>query len=146
MLNQSFITRRPPFAMFAAAALFAMASGCASFEKTISNAFIDDDGYVIYVDNGRRSRDHVFMVESPGNGKLVEYKSKLMVKVTLPDGTRFSAFQTLNPISVGTMYKSDDEKWIYLTNGLMCRVYSIMDDGSDYVRVYEGNLTKGPED
>lgn len=121
-------------------------AGCATFEKTQSDAFIDDDSNVVFVDYGRRSKDHVFMVRSPGNGKLVEYTSNLMVKFTLPDGRRLTGYRTLNTMPVGTMYMTDDEEWIYLTNGLMCRIYLRTADGLDYLRVYEGNLTKSKDD
>lgn len=121
-------------------------SGCNSFETTFRNSFIDEEGNVVYVESGRLEKDHVFQVASPGNGKMVDYRSKEAVKVTLPDGKRFTAYQTLNTIPIGNMFKSDDEELIYVTNGLMCRIYAMLIDRSDYLLVFEGNLTKGPEE
>lgn len=126
--------------------LFILLSGCVSFEKTFSNSFIDDDGNVVSIVSGRLSEDHVFQVVSPGNGKLVDYKSKEAVKITLPDGQEFTAYQTLNTIPIGNMYKTEDGGIIYVTNGLMCRIYAMLEDGSDHLLVFEGNLTKEMEE
>ena len=123
----------------------ALAAGCASFELRQSDVFADEEGNVVGVDYGRRSKDHVFMVVSPGNGKLVEYKSDLMVRITLPDGNRISGYRTLNTFPVGTMYMTDDERWIYLANGFSCRIYMQLDDKSDYLLVFEGNLASAPK-
>lgn len=132
--------RSAAFATLAAAAL----SGCASFERSQVDAFVDDQGYMIKVEYGTRSKDHVFMVPSPGNGKLVEYRSKLMVRVTLPDGERFSAYRTLNSMPIGTMYMSDNEKWIFLTKGYWATVQKQdRKDSPDYTGVFEGYIRKG---
>ena len=132
------------FALPLAAAL--LAAGCTSFEPTFANSFMDDEGNVVHVQNGRLSDDHVFKVVSPGNGKIVDYKSKEAVKLTLPGGERFVAYQTLNTIPIGNMYKTDDNGIIYVTNGLMCRIYALLEDGSDHLLVFEGNLTKDGEE
>ena len=124
---------------------FVFLAGCMSFERTFTNSFLDEEGNVVTVENGRLSKDHVFVVASPGNGKPVDYKSKEAVKVTLPDGRQFMAYQTLNTIPIGNMYKTDDEDIVYVTNGLMCRIYARLEDGSDHLLVYEGNLTKDAE-
>ena len=88
LLNTIFrFAPRPLAAAVLASVLAAALAGCASFERSQVDAFVDDQGYMIKVEYGTRSKDHVFMVPSPGNGKLVEYRSKLMVRVTLPDGT-----------------------------------------------------------
>lgn len=128
---------------FAVASLAVALGGCASFTPTHSNVFMNEDGFVVGVQNGTRSSEHVFKVISPGNGKEVEFSSSLMVKVTLPDGERITCYQTLNTLPIGTMYMTDDKEWIYLTNGLMCRVYEMTADRSDYILVFEGNLAKG---
>ena len=138
--HSSFVIRHLSFAILLAAA------GCTSFETTFSNSFMDEEGNVVHVVNGRLSSPHEFKVVSPGNGKLVDYKSKEAVKVTLPDGRRFTAYQTLNTIRIGNMYKTDDEEIVYVTNGLMCRIYALLEDGSDHLLVFEGNLTKEAED
>ena len=94
----------------AAFALAAALTGCASFERSQTDAFVDDQGYMIKVEYGTRSKDHIFMVPSPGNGKLVEYRSKLMVRVTLPDGERFSAYRTLNSMPLRSVRLST--RWL----------------------------------
>jgi len=126
-------------------AFFILLSGCVSFERTFSNSFIDDEGNVVSVIHGRLSEDHVTQIVSPGNGKLVDYKSKEAVKITLPAGQEFTAYQTLNTLRIGNMYKTDDDDIIYVTNGLMCRIYAMLEDGSDHLLIFEGNLTKTPE-
>ena len=134
-------------ALLAAAAFMAFAfTGCTSFETTFSNSFMDDDGNVVHVVSGRLSDDHVFKVVSPGNGKLVDYASKEAVKVTLPDGMKFTAYQTLNTIPIGNMYSTDDSTIIYVTNGLMCRIYAMLENGQDHLLVFEGNLLKNSGD
>ena len=130
----------------AVAALCFAAAGCVSFEQTFANSFMDEEGNIVHVVNGRLSSDHVFKVVSPGNGQLVDYKSKEAVKITLPDGRDFTAYQTLNTIPIGNMYMTDDEDIVYVTNGLMCRIYAMLEDGSDHLLVFEGNLTKNVED
>ena len=141
----TFFSRLRSAAIATLAAAFAVAlSGCALFERSQVDAFVDDQGYMIKVEYGTRSKDHVFMVPSPGNGKLVEYRSKLMVRVTLPDGERFSAYRTLNSMPIGTMYMSDNEKWIFLTKGYWATVQKQdRKDSPDYTGVFEGYIRKG---
>ena len=137
---------RPLAAAVLASVLAAALAGCASFERSQVDAFVDDQGYMIKVEYGTRSKDHVFMVPSPGNGKLVEYRSKLMVRVTLPDGERFSAYRTLNSMPIGTMYMSDDEEWIFLTKGYWATVQHRDEKGGiEYSGVFEGYIRKGVE-
>lgn len=126
--------------------LASLLAGCASFTPTHTNVFLNEEGFVVGVENGTRSKDHVFKVVSPGNGKEVEFASSLMVRVTLPDGDRIVCYQTLNDkFPIGTMYMTDDKEWIYITNGLMCRIYEMTADRRDYLLVFEGNLAKGKE-
>ena len=134
-------------ANLALAILLALVAGCTTFEKRQSDVFADEEGNVIGVDYGVGSKDHIFMVPSPGNGKLVEYKSNLMVKVTLPDGNRITGYRTLNTFPVGTMYMTENEDWIYLANGFSCRIYmrvELSDGSRDYMLVFEGNLSSAP--
>ena len=67
-------------------------AGCQSYDIVQTNVFADDDGNVISVDYGRSETDHVNTFRAPTNGKEMEFKSKLMVKVTLPNGDRFKAW------------------------------------------------------
>ena len=98
-------------------------AGCQSYDIVQTNVFADDDGNVISVDYGRSETDHVNTFRAPTNGKEMEFKSKLMVKVTLPNGDRFKAWQCMNFLSMGTMYKTDDEEWMLLANGFTSIVY-----------------------
>lgn len=121
-------------------------SGCATFTKTQTSLFVDEDSNVISVEYGTRSKDHVFDMVSPGNGQPMEFSSKLMVRVLLPNGDRITAYRCFNPIPVGTMYMTDDEHWKYLANGFNCTIYEQLPDKSDYVAVFDGVLSKGSGD
>ena len=121
-------------------------AGCASFEVRQKNAYIDDEGNMAIVEFGTRSKDHVFMIPSPGNGKMVEYSSNMMVRITLPDKEKILAYRTLNSYPVGTMYMTDDKEYIFLTKGFACQIGALLQDGSDYLLVFEGNLTKTGEE
>ena len=82
------------------------------------------------------------------NGKVMTMKSKLAVKVTLPDGTDFVAWECMNTLPSGTMYRSDNERWMYHANGISCRVFesAINPEGkSDYLLVFEGIICEGPK-
>lgn len=142
--NSSFVIRHFSFFILHSSFFFLL-SGCVAFDPTFTNSFLDDEGNVVSVVHGRLSEDHVTQIESPGNGRLVDYKSKEAVKITLPDGQVFTAYQTLNTLRIGNMYKTDDDGLIYVTNGLMCRIYAMLEDGSDHLLIFEGNLTKTPE-
>lgn len=129
-----------------AGALTALALvGCATFTRTQTNLFVDEDGNVISVDYGTRSKDHVFDMVSPANGQPMTFSSELMVKVTLPNGDRITAYRCFNPIPVGTMYMTDDEEWKYLANGFNCTIYRRLPDKSDYVAAFDGVLAKGAD-
>ena len=129
---------------FATVAVLALA-GCATFTRSQTNLFVDEDGNCISVDYGTRSKDHVFKMISPGNGQPMEFSSPLMVKITLPNGDRISAYRCFNPLPVGTMYMTDNERWKYLANGFSCTIYEQLPDESDYVHVFDGVLAKGTD-
>ena len=97
--------------------------GCQSYTIVQTNVFADDDGNVITVDYGRSESDHVNTFVAPTNGKEMEFKSKLMVRVTLPDGDRFKAWRCMNFANAGTMYKTDSDEWKLLANGFSSVVY-----------------------
>ena len=117
---------------FATVAVLALA-GCATFTRSQTNLFVDEDGNCISVDYGTRSKDHVFKMISPGNGQPMEFSSPLMVKITLPNGDRISAYRCFNPLPVG------------LANGFSCTIYEQLPDESDYVHVFDGVLAKGAD-
>lgn len=121
-------------------------SGCQSYEIVQTNVFADDDGHVISVDYGRSETDHVNTFVSPANGKEMEFRSKLVVKVTLPDGDRFKAWQCMNFMNMGTLYKTDDGEWMLLANGFTSIVYRQDENNeSRYDEVFRGVLCDTPD-
>jgi len=138
----SFIIRRSSFILLAALLL----QGCQSYTIVQRNVFADDDGNVVTVDYGRSESDHVNTFVSPATGKELEFKSKLMVKVRLPDGDTIKAWQCMNFTSRGTMYESDDREWKILANGFSLLVYrQTKENPSRYREVYRGVLCDSPE-
>ena len=121
-------------------------AGCQSYEIVQSNVFSDEDGNSVMVEYGRSSTDHVNTFLSPQTGEEMEFKSKLVVLVTLPDGERFKAWQCMNFINLGTMYKTDDGEWMFLANGFSSIVYRQAGDDKDmYKEVYRGVLCDTPK-
>jgi len=136
-LPRSFSRFLFPFSLF----LFPFFSGCQSYEIVQTNVFADDDGNVIVVDYGRSESEHVNTFVSPTNGKTMDFHSKLVVKVTLPNGDRFKAWQCMNFLTTGTMYKTDNEEWMLLANGFSSVVYrQDEDNGKNYREVFRGVL------
>ena len=116
-------------------------SGCQSYTILQRNVFADDDGNVVVVDYGRSERDHVNAFTSPVTGASMDFKSKLMVEVQLPDGDRAKAWQCMNFLPMGTMYLSENSEWRFLANGFSFVVYRRTDDTPPlYAEVYRGVL------
>ena len=129
-----------------AAALFLAVVGCQSYEIVQTNIFSSDDGHVVTVAYGRSESFHVNTFRNPATGKDVEFKSKLVVRVKLPDGDSFTAWQCMNFFESGTMYKTDDDEWQILVNGFTCRMFLRVNDGSGlYNEVYRGILCESPK-
>ena len=129
-----------------AATMFAVV-GCQSYEVVQTNIFSSDEGHVVTVAYGRSESYHVNTFHNPATGKEVEFKSKLVVRVELPDGDSFTAWQCMNFMQSGTMYKTDNDKWQILVNGFTCRIYLRVDDGSGrYREVYRGILCESPKE
>jgi hypothetical protein len=74
----------------------------------------------------------------------MEFRSKLLVNVVLPDGDGFTAWQCMNFMRNGTMYKTDNEKYMFLAGGFSCIVYARESDGS-YSEMYRGVLCESPD-
>lgn len=126
---------------FAFLAVALLLQGCQSYTIVQTNVFADDDGNVITVDYGRSESDHVNTFIAPTNGKEMEFRSKLMVRVTLPGGDRFKAWQCMNFRNTGTMYKTDNDRWKFLANGFSSVVYrQNEDDENRYDEVFRGVL------
>lgn len=120
--------------------------GCQSYRMLQRNVFADDDGNVVIVDYGRSESDHVNYFISPVTGKEMEFKSKLVVKARLPDGDTFKAWQCMNFLPYGTMYRTDNEEWMLLANGFSCTVYHQTDeDETRYLEVFRGVLCDTPD-
>jgi len=117
--------------------------GCSSFHLGQTMLFLDDNGNVIKVDYMRSDKPYVSQIKSPFNGETVDFSSKLLVEVTMPDGYSFEAWQTLNTLPSGTMYKSKDSRWLYHARGITSSVYEQTIDKSDYKLVYEGVMCSG---
>ena len=129
-----------------AAAIFLAVVGCQSYEIVQTNIFSDDDGRVVSVAYGRSESFHVNTFRNPATGKDVEFKTKLVVRVRLPDGDSFTAWQCMNFFESGTMYKTDDDEWQILVNGFTCRMFLRVNDGSGlYNEVYRGILCESPK-
>jgi len=132
--------------MLTAAGLLGLLCGCNSYRITQSSHFVNDDGFIVRVDYGRADKDHVNTFVSPVNGKTMDFRSKLVVDVTLPDGDSFTAWQCMNFVNLGTMYRTDNEKWMFLANGFTCGIF--MKDENDpekrYLEVYRGVLCNTP--
>ena len=126
---------------FVLAAFLAFAAGCQSYTIVQKNVFVDDDGNVVVVEYGRSESDHVNTFVAPTTGKEMEFRSKLMVRAELPDGKRITAWQCMNFLARGTMYKTDNEEWMLLANGFSYTVYRQTDeDETRYLEVYRGVL------
>ena len=126
---------------FAFAFLALLLSGCQSYTIVQRNVFADDHGNLVAVDYGRSESEHTNTFISPATGEEMEFKSKLMVKAVLPDGDSFKAWQCMNFLPYGTMYRTDNEKWMLLANGFSCTVYHRdEEDETRYREVYRGVL------
>ena len=126
-------------------AALSLTQGCQSYDLVQRNIFADDDGNVVIVDYGRSEKPHVNTFISPVTGKEMEFKSKLVVEVQLPDGDDFTAWQCMNFKPYGTMYKTNNEKWMLLANGFSCIVYHRRSNEDGYDEVFRGVLCDTPE-
>lgn len=123
-----------------------LAAGCATFHETQVVKFVDDDGRFVSVVYGYGDEDHVTKWVSPVNGKEVDLKSKLRVKVQMEDGHEFTAYQCMNMFGSGTMYRTDNERFMFLANGFTCAVFEWDEKQQDYRYIFEGVLCQTPKD
>jgi hypothetical protein len=132
--------------IFAAAAAAALA-GCVSFTPMQTSLFTDENGNLVSVEYGRCKSDRESKFTAP-SGKVLTMKSKLAVNVTLPDGSDFFAWECMNTLPSGTMYRSGNERWMYHANGISCQVFekTVNPQGrEDYLLVFEGVICEGPK-
>ena len=119
----------------------ALLQGCQSYTVVQRNVFVDDRGNAVAVEYGRSERDHVNTYKSPVNGEKLEFRSKLVVLAELPDGDGFKAWQCMNYLPYGTMYKSDNEEWMLHANGFSCTIYrQTEEDETKYLEIFRGVL------
>ena len=121
--------------------------GCQSYEIVQRNVFADDDGNVVVVDYGRSESDHHNSFVSPVTGKKMDFHTKLVVEVQLPDGDTVKAWQCMNFLPRGTMYMSDDEEWKFLADGFSFLAFSRTGEPPprEYLEVYRGVICETPD-
>jgi hypothetical protein len=114
-------------------------AGCATwtFEPQRTARFVDEENNFITVDYGMDEKAHE-TVFTTDHGVRLPFKSKLKVRVELPDGTRFVAHQ--NMAIQGNLYVSKDGEWKFFESGMGCAVAKIAEDENGYVLVYRGTM------
>ncbi len=117
----------------------ALLAGCASwrFEPLRSTRFVDENNNYIHVEYGRDTEEHQSTF-ALSNGVRVPYSSKNAMRVEMPDGTTFIAYQNLAP--AGTLYKTEDGEWEFFESGAGCIVARLAKDKSGYVPRFRGTL------
>ena len=128
--------------LFCCSALAAvLLQGCQGYTIVQRNVFVDDRGNAVAVEYGRSESEHVNTFRSPVNGEEMEFRSKLVVRAELPDGDTFKAWQCMNFLPYGTMYRTDNEEWMLHANGFTCVIYQqTEEDETKYREVYRGVL------
>ena len=117
--------------------ILALLAGCVSFEPTRTQKFVDESGRFVHVDYGteKEPRTSVFMLS---NGVKLPFKSKLKVRVTMPDGDDFIAYQRMS--TAGNLYLDEKENWEYFEQGTGCLVAHKAPDGKGFLVRYQGTL------
>ncbi len=123
-----------PHILAAAAVLLA---GCATwtFEPTRSSKFVNEENAYLHVDYGLEEHESTFYGPS---GVPMPFKSKLKVRVEMPDGTRFVAYHNMS--TEGRLYVSGNERWKFLEKGVAAYVAERAPDGKGYLLRYQGTL------
>ena len=119
------------------AAAAALLAGCATwtFEPTRSSRFVNEHNEYILVDYGIEEHESTFI--GPG-GVEMPFRSKLKVRVEMPDGTRFVAYQNMS--TEGRLYVSDNGRWRFLELGVAAYVSERAKDMNNAVLRYQGTL------
>lgn len=125
------------FLLSLSATALLLVAGCATwtFSPIRSVRFVSEDGLFLNVDYGREEHESTFVAP---NGVRLPFKTKLKVRVTLPDGRRFVAWQVMS--MRGVLYKTDDEHWEYFEEGTGCVVAEKAKDGDGYELRFNGVL------
>ena len=118
-------------------AVAALLAGCATwtFEPTRSSKFVNEQNEYILVDYGIEEHESTFI--GPG-GVRMPFRSKLKVRVEMPDGTRFVAYQNMS--TEGRLYVTDNERWRFLERGVAAYVAERAPDKSGHILRYQGTL------
>ena len=118
-------------------AVAALLAGCATwtFEPTRSSKFVNEQNEYILVDYGIEEHESTFI--GPG-GVRMPFRSKLKVRITMPDGTRFVAYQNMS--TEGRLYVSDNERWRFLERGVAAYVAERAPDKNGFLLRYQGTL------
>ena len=88
--------------------LLTAAAGCAtwSFKPLRENQFVDEEHRYLLVEYGKgEMRETEFTTPT---GVRLPFKSALQVRVTLPDGDQFVAYQNMSV--VGNLYMTEDHQ------------------------------------
>ena len=120
-----------------AATAAVLLAGCATwtFEPTRSSKFVNERNEYITVDYGIEEHESTFI--GPG-GVEMPFKSKLKVRVTMPDGERFVAYQNLS--TEGRLYVTDNGRWRFLERGVAAYVAERAPDKNGHILRYQGTL------
>ena len=127
--------------LLALAAAIAALHGCATFNRDQVSAFVDGGGRVLRVEYGTRSSPYTYYIVSPMNGNRLECHDDKMVKLEMPDGSRYVCYICQNEIPKGTMYSTRDNEIRYLTIGFQSRVYKYVPERNDYLEIFDGQLS-----
>ncbi len=118
--------------------LLATAAGCASFEPLRENQFVDEDRRFLLVEYGKGEvRETEFVTPT---GVRLPFKSALKVRVTLPDGTSFIAYQNMS--IAGNLYLSEDKHWEYFEEGTGCILAEQAPEKDGYLMRFQGVLCR----
>lgn len=115
-------------------------AGCAtwSFKPLRENQFVDEDRRYLLVEYGKgEMRETEFTTPT---GVRLPFKSALQVRVTLPDGNHFIAYQNMS--AVGNLYFSEDRRWEYFEEGTGCILAELAPDGDGYLMRFQGVLCR----
>ena len=136
--------------VLAGLALIAL-TGCNSLTITQRGLFADEDGNLVSVEYGRLKKPRSYEIVSPVTHKTLEQKSNLGVRVDVnhrvwPEYSgSFTAYEGLNMLGTGTMYVTSNGKRMLHANGTTCSLFVWNDELNDYVQVFYGLITQGPE-
>lgn len=118
--------------------LMLAAGGCTTFEPLRESQFVDENRRYILVEYAKGEiRETEFTTPT---GVRLPFKSALQVRVTLPDGKQFIAYQNMS--LVGNLYFTEDRKWEYFEEGTGCILAELAADGDGYLPRFQGVLCR----